>query len=260
MRFQLLAARTALAALILGAAAAVGVVAGVRLGLFPYATGVAVMWPATGLGLVALVMALLWLKSAIGNNDGTAKRIGLIALAGSLVFLYPPLSTVYRGFTEMPIHDASTDPDDPPLFVTLAKMRQPGMNSPEPDFQREVRYRGEEGTIAYLLHEFYQTDVTKPMARLMPRARSPMKTMFWRCFEIAKSLGWKIVDYSETEGRIEATAASFWFGQVSDIVIRVKTRGPIGARADVRAQSRAGAIDNGFNLAELKQFVDRFWN
>ena len=98
------------------------------------------------------------------------------------------------------------------------------------------------------------------MARLMPRVESPMKTMFWRCFEIAKSLGWRIVDHNEAEGRIEATVSSFWFGQVSDIVIRVKARGPIGARADVRAQSREGAIDNGFNIAELKQFVGKFWN
>jgi hypothetical protein len=51
MRFQLLAARTALAALILAVIGAVIAVAGVRLGFFPYATGMAVMWPATGLGL-----------------------------------------------------------------------------------------------------------------------------------------------------------------------------------------------------------------
>ena len=260
MRFQLLAARTAFAALIFGAAAAAGAVAAVRLGLIPYRTGVMVMWPATGLGLVALASALLWLKSAIGRNEGTAKRIGMIALLGSLVFLYPPLSTVYRGFTEMPIHDASTDPDDPPRFVALSKLRQPGMNSPEPDFQREVHFRGDDGTVAYLLHEFYQGDVTKPMARLMPRSASPVKALFWRCFEISKSLGWTIVDHSEKEGRIEATAASFWFGQVSDIVIRVKTRGPIGARADVRAQSRIGAIDNGFNISLLKDFVEKFWH
>ena len=260
MRFQLLAARSALGALILAVIGAVVAVAGVRLGFFPYATGMVVMWPATGLGLLALAAAIAWLWSAIAKKEGAGKRIGLIALLGSLVFLYPPLSTVWAGFTEMPIHDASTDPDDPPLFVTLAKMRQPGMNDPAPDFQREVRYRGEEGTIAYLLHEFYQTDVSKPMARLMPKVESPMNTMFWRCFEIAKSLGWKIVDYSEKEGRIEATTSTFWFGQVSDIVIRVKARGPIGARADVRSQSRTGAIDNGFNIAELKQFVEKFWN
>lgn len=260
MRFQLFAAWTALVALILAALAGAAAVAGVRLGFFPFSTGMAVMRPATATGLVALLFAGLWLRSAIANNDGTAKRIGMIALIGSLVFLYPPLSTVYRGFTEMPIHDASTDPDEPPLFVTLAEMRQPGMNSPEPDFQRVVRYRGETGTVAYLLHEYYQTDVTKPMARLLPRAESPMRTMFWRSFEIAKSLGWRIVDYSEAEGRIEATTASFWFGQVSDIVIRVKARGTIGARADVRAQSRTGAIDNGFNIAALKAFVRKFWN
>lgn len=260
MRFQLLAARTALAALILAVLAGAGAVAGVRLGHLPYGTGLAVMWPATGLGLVALALALLWLRSAIGRNDGTAKRIGMVALVGSLIFLYPPLSTVYRGYTELPIHDASTDPDDPPRFVTLAKARQPGMNSPEPDFQRRVHFRGDEGTVAYMLHEFYQTDVSKPMARLMPRNPNPMKTMFWRCFEIAKDLGWKMIDHNEKEGRIEATVASFWFGQVSDIVIRVKPRGPIGARADVRAQSREGVIDNGFNISQLKEFVTRFWS
>jgi hypothetical protein len=259
MRFQLLAARTAFAALLLAVLAAAGAIVGVRLGLFPYRTGVMVMWPATGLGLVALLSALLWLRSAIGRNEGTGKRIGMIALLGSLVFLYPPLSTVYRGFTELPIHDASTDPDDPPRFVALARLRQAGMNSPEPDFQREVRFRGEDGTVSYMLHEFYQSDVSKPMARLMPRSASPVKTMFWRCFEIAKSLGWTIVDHSEAQGRIEATATSFWFGQVSDVVIRVKTRGPIGARADVRAQSREGDIDNGFNISLLKEFWTKFW-
>jgi hypothetical protein len=136
MRFQLLAARTALAALILAVIGAVAAVAGVRLGLLPYVTGKAVMWPATGLGLLALAAAIAWLWSAIAKNEGAGKRIGLIALIGAMVFLYPPLSTLWRGFTQMPIHDASTDPDDPPLFVTLAKMRQSGMNDPAPDFQR----------------------------------------------------------------------------------------------------------------------------
>lgn len=258
MRFQLLAARMAFAALILAVLAAAMAILGVRLGTFPYATGLTVMWPATGLGLVALIFAGLWLRSAIARNEGEGKRIGMIALAGSLVFLYPPLSTVYRGFTEMPIHDASTDPDDPPLFVVLAKSRAPGMNSAEPDFQRRIHFRRDEGTVAYMLHEYYQTDVAKPMAKLLPNSESPMKTLFWRSFETAKSLGWNIVDYNEAEGRIEATAASFWFGRVSDIVIRVKPRGPIGARTDVRAQSREGAIDNGFNVSLLKDFVREF--
>ncbi len=41
-------------------------------------------------------------------------------------------------------------------------------------------------------------------------------------------------------------------------MIRVKPRGPIGARTDVRAQSREGAIDNGFNISLLKDFVRKF--
>src|SRR5690242_15384075 len=69
MRFQLLVARMALAALILAVLAAAVAVLGVRLGYFPYATGLSVMWPATGLGLVALICAFLWLRSAIARNE-----------------------------------------------------------------------------------------------------------------------------------------------------------------------------------------------
>ena len=87
MRFQLLVARVAFAALILAVLVAAAAILGVRLGHFPYATGLSVMWPAAGLGLVALICAGLWLRSAIARNEGAGKRIGMIALVGSLVFL-----------------------------------------------------------------------------------------------------------------------------------------------------------------------------
>ena len=69
-----------------------------------------------------------------------------------------------------------------------------------------------------------------------------------------KKLGWTIVDYSEKDSRIEATAASPWFGQLSDIVIRVRPSGYLGARYDIRAQSRRGATDNGFNMELVRVF------
>lgn len=51
MRFQLFAARTALAALALAVLAGAGAVAGVRLGLLTDKAGSTAMIPATGLGL-----------------------------------------------------------------------------------------------------------------------------------------------------------------------------------------------------------------
>ena len=55
-------------------------------------------------------------------------------------------------------------------------------------------------------------------------------------------------------GRIEAAATSFWFGQVTDIVIRIRPAGTEGARLDARAQSEKGVQDFGHNLMLLKDF------
>ena len=254
MRFQLIAARTAFAALLLAVLAGSCAVGLVRLGLLTDKGGRALMIPATGLGLIALALALLWLRSALARNQGEGKRMGLIALVGSLVFLYPPLSYVYYGFSELPIHDATTDPENPPQFVALAKIR--AANSRVFDGSRRIpyqgvdaRYKGEDVTVAYALHDKYPT-LTKPHAGLLV---SPQKA-YWRCFERVKNLGWTLVDASEKDMRIEATDKSFWFGRISDIVIRVRPAGAIGSRVDVRSESRDGGKDHGRNAARIKEF------
>ena len=128
MRFQLLAARAAFAALVLGVLLAVAAVAGVRLGFLSDAAGGNLMVPATGLGLAGPGPgAGLAVVGALSRNLGDGKRLGLFALLGALAFLYAPLSYVYYGLVALPIHDATTDPENPPQFVALAKV--PAANS-----------------------------------------------------------------------------------------------------------------------------------
>ncbi|HEX4634579.1 MAG TPA: DUF1499 domain-containing protein [Rhizomicrobium sp.] len=258
MRFQLIAARAAFAALISAVLAGTGAVAGVRLGFLTDRAGSVVMIPAVVLGVVALVMGLLWLRSALAMNSGEGKRLGLVGLLGALVFLYPPLSYVVYGFTALPIHDATTDPGDPPQFVALAKLAS--ANSRVFDGQRRIpysgpdaRYRGQEVTVAYAFHDKYP-QLTHQHAGLLV---SPQKA-FWRCFETVKRLGWTLVDADEKNLRIEATDKSFWFGRISDIVIRVRPAGTIGSRVDVRSESREGERDHGRNVARLKAFFREF--
>jgi fatty-acyl-CoA synthase len=258
MRFQLIAARSALAALILAVLAGVGAVASVRLGLIADKTGSSLMIPAVALGLLALVLALLWLRSALARNSGEGKRLGLIALIGSMAFLYCPLAYVYYGFVSLPIFDATTDPGDPPQFVALAKV--PSAASRDFDGNRRIpysgpdaRYRGQQVTVAYAFHDKYP-ELTHQHAGLLV---SPQKT-FWRCFETVKKLGWTVVDANEKDLRIEATDKSFWFGRISDIVIRIHPAGTIGSRVDVRSQSRDGELDHGRNVARLKAFFRAF--
>ncbi len=254
MRFQLIAARAALAALALAVLGGIVAVAGVRLGFFGDRTGEVLMIPATGLGLAALILALLWLRSALARNAGEGKRLGLIALVGALAFLYPPLSYVYSGFTALPIHDVTTDPGDPPQFVALAKI--PSGNSRVYDGERRIpysgpdaRYKGQEVTAAYAFHDKYP-ELTHQHAGLLV---SPQKT-FWRCFETVKRLRCTIVDADEKNLRIGGIDKSFWFGRPSDIVIRIRPAGTIGSRVDLRSESRDGEKDHGRNVTRLKAF------
>src|SRR4051812_46142661 len=137
MRFQLLCARSALAAWIAALVTAGIAVAAVRLGLAPFSSGITIMTGATALGLLALLLALIWMLRAFNANQGAGKRAGLVALLGSLLFLYTPLHTLYGGMTSPAIHDATTNPEDPPAFVALAK-RGPGMNPAAYDGSEQI--------------------------------------------------------------------------------------------------------------------------
>jgi fatty-acyl-CoA synthase len=258
MHFQLAAARAAFAALLLAVLTGLVAAGGVRLGLLSDKAGTNLMIPAVVLGVAALVAALVWLRSALARNSGEGKKLGLIALLGAGAFLFPPLSYVYYGFAALPIHDATTDPGDPPQFAALAKV--PSGNSRVFDGRRRIpysgpdaRYRGQEVTVAYAFHDKYP-QLTHQHAGLLV---SPQKT-FWRCFEAVKKLGWTLVEADEKSLRIEATDKSFWFGRISDIVIRIRPAGTIGSRVDVRSESREGELDHGRNVARLKAFFRAF--
>jgi len=249
MRSQLLCARLALTALVLALLAAGAATGTVRLGALPFDSGLALMAGATALGLIALLLALIWLFRALSSNQGAGKRAGLAAIFGSLLLLWPPLHTLFMGMTSPAIHDATTDPEDPPQFVALAK-RAPGMNPAAYDGSVQIRFQGETNTANYMLHTYY-ADLTHPKGKLL----TTKAKLFWHCFETAKAMGWKIADYNEQQGRIEATDTSFWFGQKADIVIRVREAGTLGAIADVRSQSETGNRDFGANIARLKAYL-----
>src|SRR5215469_12169322 len=141
MRFSILAARLALAALVLAALIAGMAVLSVRASVASFATGLETMTASVALGVIALVLALIWASAAFRQNRGEGKRAGLIALIGSALLLYVPLRTVYQGVLAPPIHDVTTDPEDPPKFVALPK-RPPGANSTHFDGAAMIDYRG----------------------------------------------------------------------------------------------------------------------
>ena len=246
MRMSLLAARLALIAMLLASAAALAAVVLVRSNMLSFAAGLEVMTASVALGLIALALSLVWLVFALRHNRGVGKRAGLTAFLGALALLYVPLHTAWEGLKAPPLHDVTTDPEDPPRFVALAG------NGARFDAKAMIDYQGEHDTVSYMLHEYYP-EITKPLMPILV-SKDPTAKMFWRCFNVAKRMGWRIVDFNEKQGRIEAVASSFWFGQPADIVIRVRPAGTMGARFDMRAASENGARDFGRNLALIKSY------
>lgn len=70
-------------------------------------------------------------------------------------------------------------------------------------------------------------------------------------------MGWHVVAAVPAEGRLEATARTFWFGFTDDVVVRVRPGEAGGTRVDVRSKSRVGRSDLGTNAARIRRFLQR---
>ena len=79
--------------------------------------------------------------------------------------------------------------------------------------------------------------------------------LFKAALKASKSMGWKIVDSSEADGRIEATATTTWFGFKDDVVIRIRPTAD-GSELDIRSKSRVGRSDVGKNAERIREFMN----
>ncbi|HXC56806.1 MAG TPA: DUF1499 domain-containing protein [Rhizomicrobium sp.] len=257
MRSQHIAAIASLACFILGAAIALTASYGTAAGWWDYAAGLKLAAPGFALGLAGVAAGAVWLARALRGNDSAGWKFGALGLAGSLVLAFIPLNQLRLYFVSPPIHEVSTDVEYPPPFTALLALRAGAENGPEYDGMKLVWYGGRVTHTAAAQKKAYP-DIKPYVALLNPRQTpdiDPMKILFWRGFERAKDLGWSVVYFNAHDGIIEATHKSLWFGLVSDISIRVKPAGKIGARLDIRAKSRTGVNDMGATAALVRGYL-----
>jgi uncharacterized protein (DUF1499 family) len=138
------------------------------------------------------------------------------------------------------IHDISTDLEQPPEFVDVVPLRA---DAPNP-----VAHPGEE-TAAQQRQGY-------PDIRPLELDLAPEQA-FDRALATAREQGWEIVAAVPEEGRIEATATTFWFGFKDDVVVRITPAGT-GSRLDIRSKSRVGRSDVGANAARIRAFTRDF--
>jgi uncharacterized protein (DUF1499 family) len=236
VRWSRLTLAVAAAALLVAFAAAMAGF-GSRWGLWHFRTGFALLrWAAYGGIAVILASALALYRT----RPGTGRR-GFVLAAGALLIGLLTVGIPWRasraGAAAPPIHDITTDIENPPSFVAVAPLRA---NEPNP-----VEYGGEE--VAQLQRAAYP-DI-RPVILDLPRDRA-----FQRALDTAEAQGWRIVEGNEADGRIEATDRTFWFGFRDDVVIRLT---PVDGRTviDVRSKSRVGRGDMGTNAKRVREYL-----
>lgn len=210
---------------------------GSRFGLWHFRTGFTLMKWGSYLAMAAALAALVGAVQARGRRRGLGTAA--LALVLALVAFLPPWLFRQTARGVPPIHDITTDTQNPPAFVAVAPLRA---DAPNP-----VTYEGE--AIAR------QQEAAYPDVRPLMLAVTP-DSAFGAARQAATEMGWEIVDVNRAEGRIEATDVTPWWGFVDDVVIRVSPASGI-ARVDVRSKSRVGGSDVGANAARIRAYLDR---
>jgi uncharacterized protein (DUF1499 family) len=189
-------------------------------------------------GIVALIVSVLALLLGRSRIEWRGIGIAVVAFAAGALIAYVPWHYDQIRQTVPPIHDITTDPDDPPAFVAVVPVRTAEGGNP-------VAYEGSK--IADQQRRAY-SDIAPLTSALAP------DVAFDRALDTAKRMGWTIVAADGAAGRIEASERSRWFGFTDDIVIRIATTGP-GSRIDLRSSSRLGRSDFGVNAERIRAYL-----
>jgi uncharacterized protein (DUF1499 family) len=149
------------------------------------------------------------------------------------------------------LHDVSTDTTQPPVFVEAVGLRAADHAENTADYVRDYTV-GTTAVNAPQAQKDAYPDVRPVMLKMKP------DKAFAVADKAARSMGWNIVAVVPSEGRIEATATSLYFGFKDDIAIRVRSElNGRGSIVDMRSSSRAGANDFGRNARRIRAYAER---
>jgi hypothetical protein len=104
---------------------------GWRLGWWHFRFSLLTLMPwAAYVGLAAVIVSALALVIGVSRLDWRGIALALVALIGGGLIAYVPWHYDQLRQTLPPIHDITTDPDNPPSFVAVVPLRQgEGINS-----------------------------------------------------------------------------------------------------------------------------------
>ncbi|MEL7834536.1 DUF1499 domain-containing protein [Fodinibius sp. Rm-B-1B1-1] len=210
--------------------------------------GTAFTWLLPGSGVLALIgFSLAVIFGFARRNEPKMGGAGLVALG--VILSIGVMGTIGYWFTEAqkypPIHDISTDIENPPTFKAIVPLRADASNDTTYGDAEKANIQRE----AYPDIETLYLDVGYNEA-------------FDRALTAAQQMPWEeIVAQDREAGIIEAYDKLPWFGFIDDVVIRVDTAQTNSeSKIDVRSVSRIGRGDIGVNAHRIRNYLQAVRN
>jgi len=224
---------------------------GVKLGLIPLPLGYTSMtldW-APRLAFISVATGLLGLVVALVAGFKRLGRSALLALAITVGTFGVMFAANALGGQSPPIHDVATDWKTP-LGFSDAAMAARGGSAEVVDDDPALPV----GSAAYAGRRLAEINAeTCPAARPLVSERAPGDV-----YEAVKAAvmasGMTLITDDPMDGRLEATAKSFWYGLTDDVVVRVRPDAK-GSRLDLRSIGRDAGPDQGRNCARIGSLI-----
>jgi len=212
---------------------------GYRLDLWSYRDGIGalpyVFWLAVAVSVISVIALIAGL--VLGRTGAIV--LGGLALAIAGTTAYVPYNLRQAARTVPPIHDITTDFDNPPQYVRIATMRR--------KTDHPAAYDGPEAAA----HQKKGYPDIGPIV-----LKAPADKVFEASRVAMLAMGLHIVDAEPIQGRIEATDRSLLFGFEDDMVVRIVAGADGKTRVDARSKSRVGRSDLGINATRVREFAN----
>lgn len=206
---------------------------GTRIGLWDFQVGFLGLAGGTILAAIGVIVGAVGLIASVKRELPQNRPPIYLGLAISVVILIVMGMQFDKAYSVPPIHNISTDLEDPPAFDQVVALRGEESNPLELNAQE----------IGPMQREAYPWVV--PL--VTPTARDEM---FSRALAVVDDMGFELVNADPAAGIIEATDTTFWFGFKDDVAIRVRSA-EAGTVVDVRSVSRVGLSDLGANAKRI---------
>jgi len=223
---------------------------GTKIGLWGWRFGFGKLTVGFGpkLMMLTFVVALIALVLAFVVKPRKDWLVALLCLAVPIVSMGYGKSIRTKAGKLPPIHDITTDTQNPPTFTQAIIDRRAKCSN----------------TLDYIGKTIGKSDrlVSAAQVKAYPDVRTLVfsdgaDVLYKRALTTVEAMGWKLASSSAETGIIEATASTFWFGFKDDVAIRIQAAEGGGSILDIRSVSCVGGSDIGANAARIRKFREK---